>query len=100
MADTKILEFYRGSGHCAEKMIREFKNGFDLKNISCQKLSANKAYGLIAFVSSVEFSHFKVDDHIAVQFNVVEKKVGIEVVADHLEVHLFPKKGEALASFN
>ena len=48
MADTKIVEFYRARGHCAENMIRELKNGFDLKHFPCQKLAANKAYGLIA----------------------------------------------------
>jgi hypothetical protein len=47
-SDTKVVEFYRARGHCAENMIRELKNGFDLHHFPCQKLLANKAYGLIA----------------------------------------------------
>lgn len=42
-----IVKFYRGRGH-AENFIRELKNGFDLHHYPCQKLTANKAYGLIA----------------------------------------------------
>ncbi len=43
----KIIRFYRKRGN-AENFIREQKNGFDLKHFPCQKLNANKAYGLIA----------------------------------------------------
>jgi hypothetical protein len=31
-----------------ENFIRELKNGLDLHHYPCQKLSANKAYGLMA----------------------------------------------------
>jgi hypothetical protein len=47
LSNEKIIEFYRGRGN-AENFIREAKYGFDLKHYPCQKLLANKAYGLIA----------------------------------------------------
>ena len=43
MPDTKIVEFYRGRGHCAENMIRELKNGFDL-NGGAQPFSMPKTH--------------------------------------------------------
>jgi hypothetical protein len=52
MSDTKIVEFYRGRGHCAENMIRDLKNGFDLNGgaqpFSVPKTHGNKAYSFIA----------------------------------------------------
>lgn len=42
-----IIKEYRKRGH-AENFIREIKNGLDLHHYPCQKLIANKAYGLIA----------------------------------------------------
>lgn len=47
MSAEKLLLFYRGRGQ-AENYIRELKYGFDLKHYPCLKLTANKAYGLIA----------------------------------------------------
>lgn len=51
MSDRKtpvaIIKFYRGRGH-AENFIKEIKYNFDLKHFPCQKLVANKAYGIIA----------------------------------------------------
>ncbi|WP_141731880.1 IS1380 family transposase [Oligoflexus tunisiensis] len=41
------VELYRQRGN-AENFIRELKNGFDLHHFPCQKLKANRAYGLIA----------------------------------------------------
>jgi hypothetical protein len=43
----KIILLYRKRGH-AENFIKEIKYNFDLKHFPCQKLLANKAYGLIA----------------------------------------------------
>jgi hypothetical protein len=43
-----VIKFYRSRGHTAENMIRELKNGYDLRHFPCQKLMANKAYALIA----------------------------------------------------
>ena len=42
-----LIKFYRKRGN-AENYIRELKYGFDLKHYPCLKLTANKAYGLIA----------------------------------------------------
>jgi hypothetical protein len=42
-----VVKKYRGRGH-AENFIRELKNGMDLHHYPCQKLIANKAFGLIA----------------------------------------------------
>ncbi len=50
MSNEDLIYFYRERGH-AENFIREQKNGFDLKHYPCQKLSANKAFGLIAGLS-------------------------------------------------
>jgi len=44
---VEIIKLYRKRGHC-ENFIRELKNGFDLKHYPCQKLNANRAYGIIA----------------------------------------------------
>jgi len=41
-----LIHFYQDRGN-VENFIREAKNGFDLKHFPCQKLLANKAYGLI-----------------------------------------------------
>jgi hypothetical protein len=43
----KIVLFYRKRG-AAENFIKEIKYNFDLKHFPCQKLVANKAYGIIA----------------------------------------------------
>lgn len=43
----EVVKFYRRRGH-AENFIRELKNGLDLHHYPCQKLTANKAYGLCA----------------------------------------------------
>ena len=45
-----IILFYRKRGH-AENYIRESKYGFDLKHYPCLKLSANKAYALMAAIA-------------------------------------------------
>lgn len=42
-----VILFYRKRGH-AENFIREMKNGFDLHHFPCQKLDANRVYGIIA----------------------------------------------------
>ncbi len=42
-----LIYLYRKRGH-AENFIKEQKYAQDLKNYPCQKLSANKAFGLIA----------------------------------------------------
>ena len=47
MDAEQVLLFYRGRGN-AENFIRELKYGFDLKHFPCQKLDANRVYGLIA----------------------------------------------------
>jgi len=47
MTNEEIILFYRGRGH-AENFIREWKNGFDMHHMPCLKLTANKAYALIA----------------------------------------------------
>lgn len=46
-SDVEMIKLYRGRGN-AENMIKEQKYGFDLKHFPCQKLTANKAFGLIA----------------------------------------------------
>ena len=50
MSSKELIRFYRKRGN-AENFIKEAKYGFDLKHYPCQKLSANKAYGLIAAFS-------------------------------------------------
>jgi hypothetical protein len=47
MRDEELIDFYRGRGN-SENFIRELKNGFDIHHFPCQKLLANKAYGVIA----------------------------------------------------
>lgn len=47
MNDEDIILFYRGRGN-AENFIRELKNGFDIHHFPCQKLDANRIYGLLA----------------------------------------------------
>ena len=47
MSSVDVIKFYRKRGHC-ENFIRETKNGFDLHHYPCQKMIANKAYGLAA----------------------------------------------------
>lgn len=50
MKDEDIIKLYRQRGN-AENFIKELKHGFDLKHYPCQKLVANKAYGLIAAIA-------------------------------------------------
>lgn len=50
MKDEKIIELYRQRGN-AENFIKELKHGFDLKHYPCQKLVANKVYGLIVAIA-------------------------------------------------
>ncbi|RLE39771.1 IS1380 family transposase [Candidatus Woesearchaeota archaeon] len=47
MRDEKIIKFYRKRGQ-AENYIKELKYGFDAKHWPCQKLNANKVYGIIS----------------------------------------------------
>jgi hypothetical protein len=47
MSGDALIRFYRKRGN-AENFIRELKYGYDLKHYPCQKLVANKAYGIIA----------------------------------------------------
>ncbi len=47
VAADEVVKLYRKRGH-AENFIRELKNGMDLHHYPCQKLVANKAFGLIA----------------------------------------------------
>jgi hypothetical protein len=47
MAAADDIKFYRKRGP-SENFIRELKNGLDLHHYPCQKLSTNKACGLIA----------------------------------------------------
>jgi hypothetical protein len=46
MTGEGVIKFYRGRGN-AENFIKEYKNGFSLYHFPCQKLVANKAFGLI-----------------------------------------------------
>lgn len=46
-SDEKIIKFYRKRGN-AENFIRETKYNFDLKHFPCQKLLANRVYGVLA----------------------------------------------------
>lgn len=69
MTIEDIIGFYRKRGH-AENFIRELKYGFDLKHYPCLKLSANKAYGLIAafahaFMRYIALTHNKDNPHFA-----------------------------------
>ena len=50
MDAEEVIRFYRKRGN-AENFIKEAKYGFDLKHYPCQKLTANKAYGIIAAFS-------------------------------------------------
>ncbi len=53
MTPEKVIKFYRKRGN-AENFIKELKNGFDLKNFPCQKLTANKIYAQInAFAHNI-----------------------------------------------
>lgn len=45
-SDEEIIEFYKKRGN-AENFIKELKNGYDIHHFPCQKLSANKVYGII-----------------------------------------------------
>ena len=45
--NVELIKLYRGRGN-AENFIKEQKYGFDLKHYPCLKLTANKAFGLIA----------------------------------------------------
>ncbi len=47
MRDEDLLDFYRARGN-AENYIKELKNGFDMHHFPCQKLNANRVYGIIA----------------------------------------------------
>ena len=47
MNNERIIKFYRKRGQ-AENFIKELKYGFDAKHWPCQKLNANKVYGLIS----------------------------------------------------
>jgi hypothetical protein len=47
MSNEKLIKFYRKRGQ-AENFIKELKYGFDQKHFPCQKLNANKIYGLIS----------------------------------------------------
>ena len=49
-SDEEIIEFYRKRGN-AENFIKELKNGYDIHHFPCQKLSANKVYGIISAVA-------------------------------------------------
>lgn len=44
---AEVVKIYRKRGN-AENFIRELKNGMDLHHYPCQKILANKAFGLIA----------------------------------------------------
>lgn len=47
MKNEDVVLWYRKRSD-VERFIAEMKNGFDLKHLPCQKLSANKAYALMA----------------------------------------------------
>ena len=47
MSDEKLIKFYRKRGHNAENMIRELKNGLDLRHYPCLSMVANKAFALM-----------------------------------------------------
>ena len=69
MSIADVISFYRKRGH-AENFIRELKYGFDLKHYPCLKLSANKAYGLIAafahaFMRYIALTENKNNPHFA-----------------------------------
>ena len=64
-----LIRFYRLRGQ-AENYIKELKYGYDLKHYPCQKLSANKAYGLIAafahaFMRYLSLTENKTKPHFA-----------------------------------
>lgn len=46
----QVIEHHNKRGNC-ENFIREGKYGYDLKHFPCQKLSANHAFGQLAFVA-------------------------------------------------
>lgn len=50
MKNESVMEFYRKRGN-AENYIKELKYGFDLKHFPCQKLTANKVYGVFAAIA-------------------------------------------------
>ncbi len=50
MSEEEVINFYRGRSD-AENFIREQKYGFDFLNFPCQKLDANKVYGLVGTFS-------------------------------------------------
>jgi hypothetical protein len=47
MRDEEIIKFYQDRGN-AENFIKELKGGFDMHHFPCQKLLANRVYGVIA----------------------------------------------------
>lgn len=47
MGNEEVIEFYKKRGN-AENYIRETKNAYDMHHFPCQKLLANKIYGIIA----------------------------------------------------
>jgi hypothetical protein len=47
LTNEEVILFYRKRSD-VENFIKEIKNGFDLKHFPCQKLTANRAYALMA----------------------------------------------------
>ena len=99
MKAEDVVLFYRKRGH-AENFIRELKNGFDLHHFPCQKLDANRVYGIIAafaynlmrFLSLIT-SHGKVEFAKKLRFRLVS--LAAQVVRQARQtIIVFPKQLE------
>ncbi len=98
MSPEEVILFYRGRGH-AENFIREDKNGFDLKHYPCQKLLANKAYGIVtafattfmrylAIVRDTKVVHFsKLTRHALITLPVHIVRHGRQVIFRFMKHH-------------
>lgn len=92
MTDEEIVLFYHKRGN-AENFIREIKNGLDLHRFPCQRLMANRVYGLITafaynlmryagFILNMKHPHFAK----ATRFRMV--RLAVQVVRHSRDVTL------------
>lgn len=96
MKPEEVVLFYRKRGH-AENFIRELKNGFDLHHFPCQKLDANRVYGIIAAFAynlmrflSLLTSPGKIEFAKKLRFRLVN--LAVQVVRQARQTHIvFPK---------
>lgn len=63
MGNEKIIKFYRKRGQ-AENYIKELKYGFDARHWPCQRLNANKVYGIISgfAYNLMRYMAYKIDN--------------------------------------